>query len=272
MWDFLRENTRKQNGQALLVVVLVMVVSLTVGLSIASKSITNYKTSTEQAESQKALSAAEAGIEQAIKSTTANTISNTISINSSSYKTTIAYSSATGGQSLLLNGGNLITRDQGIDVWLSNYPDYSLPADPSQQIHTLNIYWGQSSTPCENPALEIAVISGPKAAPVLTKYAFDPCLGRSDANHFTSVSKGTGGSSGFSYGEKITPITLGLLARIIPIYANGVIAVSGDQALPSQGKVITSIGSSGTSQRAVTVFQGHPEISSEFFPYNLFSP
>lgn len=264
MLDFFIKSAKKQDGQALLVVVLVMVVSLTVGLSIASKSITNYKTSTEQAESQKALSAAEAGIEQAIK--TQNSITNGHIDLNTGYNTSVKDSS---GQKVSLNGGNLVTRDQGIDVWLSDYPNYANP-----KTLNLTINWGLSPSACENPALEVAVISGTPQAPVLTKYAFDPCPERSTVNHFVSVSNGTGtviDGKTYKYGKSI-PITSGLLARVIPIYTNGIIGVSADQALPSQGKVISSVGLSGTSQRAVTVFQGHPEISSEFFPYNLFSP
>ena len=165
MLYFLIKNAGKQSGQALLVVVLIMVVSLTIGLSVASKSITNYKSSTEQAESQKALSAAEAGIEQAIKTQTST--NGSVDMKLSSFKTTVVDSS---GQNILLNGGNVVSRDQGIDVWLSNYPNYSQPNPP---VGNLTIYWGTSVDPCDDPALEVALIYGTTANPSLTKAAFD---------------------------------------------------------------------------------------------------
>ena len=261
---------KKQSGQVLLVVVLVMVVSLTLGLSIASKSITNFKTSTEEADSQKALQAAEAGIERAVQNQTA--IPTGTFESSSSYTTSV---SDTNLSSIILNGGNPLIRDEGIDLWLSNYPDYSTPATGS--ISSFKIYWGTSSNTCDSltspvPAIEIAVISGTKDSPVLTKYAYDPCDTRRNSNKFWATSgSGTVSDVQFNYSATVS-VTNGLIARIIPLYGNGVIGVSSQTPFPSQGKVIVSTGTSGTSKRVVKVFQGHPAIPGEFFPYNLFSP
>lgn len=266
-------NLRQQQGQVLLVVVLVMVVSLTLGLSVASKSITSFKTSTEEAESQKALHAAEAGIERVIQSQE-QSLQN-ISLEKSSYSTSVA---DTNLSSLLLNAGNPVAKDEGIDLWLANYPDYSQPQTP---ITSFIVYWGAKETACDNPtspepALEIAVISGTKASPVLTKYAYDPCETRRSLNKLWPPNIGTTEVSGISFKYNATvniPAGNGLLTKIIPLYASGVIAVrSSPGTLPSQGKIITSTGISGSSQRSIKVFQGHPETPGEFFPYNLFSP
>jgi len=258
-----------EKGQALLIVVLVMVVALTVGLSIASKTITNLRTSTEEANSQKALSAAEAGIEQALK--TNQIASGTFTDNQTSYQTSVTQVL---GTSFLMNGGNPVLSDNGADLWLSAY------SNDSAQLYTTNLYtgtltikWGSSSDPCTNSALEIVIISGSKLAPSSSRFAFDPCASRAGSNHFTQVGLTKSSVSGkdFFYQAQVA-VSSGLLGRVIPLYFNTPIAVVGSQALPPQGTTITSTGISGTTSRKVNVFQGYPEIPSEYFPYNLFSP
>lgn len=258
----------EEKGQALLIVVLVMVISLTVGLSIASKSITSLRTSTEEANSQKALAAAEAGIEQALKSN--------VPIADGSFANKTTYSTSVTpllGTSFLLNAGNSILQDDGIDIWLSDYsPDSSL-IYRNPWSGDLTITWGTNSNGCSNAALEIAVITGSKASPILTRYSLDPCIARSNVNSFDFAPVVTRSISGKTlYHQKTISVSSGLIARVIPFYANAIIGVVGSPALPSQGSVVTSTGTSGETQRRVNVFQGYPEIPSEYFPYNLFSP
>lgn len=258
-----------EKGQALLIVVLVMVVALTVGLSIASKTITSLRTSTEEANSQKALAAAEAGIEQALK--TNQIASGTFTDTQTSYQTSITQIL---GTSFLVNGGNPVLQDNGADLWLSDYSsDPALLFTTNRYAGTLTIKWGSSADSCTNAALEIVIIWGTKASPVSTRYTFDPCGTRASGNRFTQVGITRSSVSGkdFFYQVQIT-VSSGLLGRIIPLYFNTPMAVVGSVALPSQGSTITSTGTSGTTTRKVNVFQGYPEIPSEFFPYNLFSP
>lgn len=259
------------SGQALLIVVLVMVIGLTVGLSIASKSITSLRSSTDEANSQKALAAAEAGIEQAIKSNAS--IADGSFTNNTTYDTTVT---RVLGTSFLLNAGNPVLADDGISLWLSDYS-----ADPNLIYQNrwsgdLTIAWGYSADGCSNAALEVAIISGTKASPVLTRYAFDPCQVRSSVNRFTFVTSSSSTISGINfYYQRTINISSsfpGLLAKIIPLYSNASMGVTGSTPLPSQGSTITSTGVSGGTQRKVNVFQGYPEIPSEYFPYNLFSP
>lgn len=255
-------------GQALLIVVLVMVVALTVGLSIASKTITSLRTSTEEANSQKALAAAEAGIEQALK--TNQIASGTFTDTQTSYQTSVTQIL---GTSFLMNGGNPVLQDNGSDIWLSNYS-----ADPANLYTnpwsgTLTIKWGTSADACTNAALEVVIISGTKNSPVSNRYAFDPCSSRAGSNRFTQVGLSRSSVSGkdFFYQAQVA-VSSGLLGRIIPLYFNTPLAIVGSVALPPQGSTITSKGTSGTTERKVNVFQGYPEIPSEYFPYNLFSP
>lgn len=265
-----------QKGQTLLIVVLVMVIVVTVGLSIVSKSITSLRTSTEEANSAKALSAAEAGIAQTLQSRATiagNTLPNT------SYNTNIA---AQSGLEVLLNGGNVASKDDGVDLWLVDYnngsPNYSTPWSGT----SFTVYWGSSSDVCNSSplintqaALEIVVVSGPLPG-TIKKFAYDPCSARKSNNNFSSASPGgiVGGKT-FAYSANI-PITSGLIARIIPLYANTIVGVRGATALPSQGSLITSTGSSGTPGNAVirkiNVFQGYPQIPAQYFTHGLFWP
>jgi len=258
-------------GQVLLIVVLVMVISLTVGLSVASKSITSLRTSTEESNSQKALAAAEAGVERAIKSNL-SIAEGSFPSNNTSYETSVT---PVLGASFQLNAGNPILQDDGIDLWLSTYSTNQSQLYGSPWSGTLTIHWGNTGTGCENAAIEIALISGnpDKNNPIMTRYALDPCQARSSSNSFdpVNVSQRTISGKTFYYSYSIN-VTSGLIARIIPFYTNTTMAVTGSTALPSQGSTIVSTGRSGNTERKVTVFQGYPEVPSEYFPYNLFSP
>ena len=260
-------------GQALLIIVLVMVVALTIGLSVASRTITNLRNTQEQASSQKALSAAEAGVEQAIK----NSANVAGSLNTStSYTTTI--SQVLGTSPFLLSGGSKISKNDAIYVWLTAYSTNPANLWQNPWNGNLTIYWGDGSGSCSNPALEVSLISGSKNAPSMGRYGVDPCSNRATNNNFTNVSSSQTTISGVKFYYKTTiAITNGLLLRINPLYNGTFIGVSGDHALPNQGSVITSTGttdtnSSTTTSRKLTVFQGYPEIPAEFFPYTLFQP
>lgn len=276
---------RNQKGQALLIVILVMVVALTVGLSVVSRTIINLRNSSEQESSQKALSAAEAGVETAIKANTVTTqpVTNTLDNNLSnppSYSYTVTQASGVGVISL--NGGNLVNKNEGSYVWLSPYSATGTYAPWAG--NTLKIYWGSPSDVCDTDltvntmaALEIEIVSGPKANPIIQRFAYDPCIGaglRQSGNGFSSPTTGsvTTAAGTFNYLITIPNISSGLLAKVTPIYANTKVGVQGNVGLPSQGNIITSTGTADNAQRKVTVFQSYPELPSELFPYTLFSP
>lgn len=259
---------KSEKGQILLIVVLVMIVSLTVGLSVASRSITNLRTSTEEVNSQKALSAAEAGIEQSILSN-ASIASGAIS-SDTTYKTDVT---EVLGTSFLVKGGNTIAKDEGADIWLSDYSKDSDNLYLNPWSGNLTIYWGDSSDSCANPALEIVIVYGAKSSPKINRYAFDPCFSRTSSNHFTpaSLSGGSVGGKNFLFSTPAISITSGLIAKIIPLYSSGQIGVVGDSALPSQGFIIDATGESGSTVKKINVFQGYPELSAQYFSYGLFS-
>jgi hypothetical protein len=264
-----------QKGQALLIVVLAMVVALTVGLSVASRSIVNLRNSQQDISSQQAISAAEAGIEQTIRngaSIARNNLSDT-----TSYSTTLT--TVEGNSDFLLNGNNKVSKDDATYIWLS---PYSL--NPSSLFQntwpgsSVNIYWGDSSTACNNAALEIVVLSGSKAVPITTKYVYDSCASRLAANHFTSSTLVSHPISNITlYNRASIPVTNGFLIRVTPLYSDAYVGASSSDPvnypLPSQGSIITSTGTTDNNvKRVLNVFQGYPEIPAEFFPFGLFWP
>ena len=270
---FPKKGLRNQKGQALLIIVLVMVVALTVGLSVASRTIINLRNTQEQASSQKALSAAEAGVEQAIK-TQAHISVKTFDSGRVSYSTT---KTDLGNTSLpfLIAGKNQVSKNDAVYVWLSPYTSNFNTVWPTSGTANLTIYWGENSDGCSNAALEIAVITGPKSDPKVTRYANEPCGTRQGTNNFNSVSSSViSPIDGVKLYYKVDiPISNGLLVRVVPLYTNSYIGVSGNN-LPQQGTIYTSTGiaSDNNITRKITVFQGYPEVPAEFFPYILFQP
>lgn len=258
-----------------MIVILIMVVSLTVGLSVASRSIVNLRTSTEEENSQRAFSAAEAGIEKALATGAGITARQGLGNNAFIEGVEIV---ETSGTEFVLNGGNIVEKDNGIDIWLSDYPSYVNKKD----VDDLVIYWGSQNESCTTSppsaaAIELIVLSGTTRSPQSTRYTYDPC---SRENNFSSADTGSYLIRGktFKYrtplsgGNEIGEIEDGLIARVVPLYASTPIGVSSDVSLPLQGKVIQSTGESGGTQRKITYFQGYPQLPVEFFQYILFSP
>lgn len=157
-----------ERGQMLLVVVLTMIVALTVGLSVVSRTITGLKISKQNEESQRAFQAAEAGIERAIQSGNSST---NIPLDNNAKYTTSILSNLTSGADFLLNGGEAVTQDTGVDLWLSDYPTYA-----NQYGGTVTLFWNPDTKTSCSPgngaktaaALEVSVISGSVTSPSST--------------------------------------------------------------------------------------------------------
>jgi len=271
----LLQKKERQEGQTLLIVVLIMVISLTVGLSIASKTITNLRTSTEEVSSAQALSAAEAGIQQSIKSGQSVPAGSGFTSNNTTFSSSVT---SVSGSGFLINGGNVIPQDEGADVWLISHDASGNLIFSPQWNGTLTIYWGNSPVGCDNAALEIVKITGTLASnAVSTRYGYDPCSARTASNNLTFVSSSPVSSSGknFYHTANISGIASGLLVRIIPLYTNTIIAVAKaalDPALPTQGSIITSTGTSSNVVRKISVVANYYSLPSEFFTYGLFVP
>lgn len=255
-----------QDGQILLVVVLATVIALTVGLSAITRTITNTRLSTEEANSQKALSAAEAGIEQLLNDPTAafnkKDLSNQSSFtaNSKPIPTSLPFN---------LNDGNIILKDDGTDIWLTNQADFS----GTPWNGTLNLYWVKNENDdCKSAAIEIIIIEGDRNDPSMRRETADPCSSRN--NNFGGATNGSFNISGviYDYEKDVTITNGGYIARVIPFYQDTYMAVNATSALPIQGYVIESTGTSGDTTRKLRVYRANPRVPIEFFPYNVFLP
>jgi hypothetical protein len=262
-----------QKGQILLIVILAAVVSLTVGLSAVSRTITNTRVSTEEANSQKALSAAEAGVEELVSNQSVRSIDEKDVSGDASFT---ARSNEVSSTDIVLNGGNTVYKDDGVDLWLSTHPNFTPPLWSG----TLRVLWNDDpdSRNCrQDPAIEIIIISGAdRNNPSLIRQAFDPCNARADANGFRGVNRlsdvqRTIGGETFDHGVDLI-VNSGYIARVVPIYADTKIGVRGSSPFPSQGILVESVGTSGTTTRKIRVFKGWERVPIEFFPYNLFLP
>lgn len=287
---------QKQGGQILLIVVLVVIGASTIGLSLASRIITSLRSSTEEAESQKALAAAEAGIERAIQGSVPIALPGETNLNpdgtvNSKYSTTV---DKVDSSSFLINGGNVIPKDEGADVWVVSHDNNNNPIySEAKSLQFLNLYWGSSSEVCGTStapsAVQAIVVSRNKSTGEIKshRYAYDSCSSRISENNFTQADSGSytvNGISGITFGNRTAPqndlaknVNDIVFMRIIPIYKDAVVGVSACNhngnnctALPSQGYVITSTGTSGQANRKLTVFKGYPQAYLHYLSYGLF--
>lgn len=270
----------KSQGQVLLIVVITMIVALTAGLSIASRTITNLKLSKQNQESQRAFQAAQSGIEKFLASGTGGNSA----FNNASFDTSVT---SIDQSERVLNNGISIDQDRGADVWLSQYPDYS-----SKYSGGLTIYWGgKGQTACVSgqgdksiPALEIVILSGVVGLPTFTRYSYDPCnASATRGNGFATPGGGTYTTSAasnipgtvFLYSTTLPAVSNGLIMKVIPIYNSTIIGVkftpSGGSTVPSEGRVITSTGTSGDTKRKVLYYESYPQLPNEIFPYSILS-
>lgn len=294
---------QKSSGQVLLIVVLILIVVLTVGLSIASRSITALRISTQEAASQKALDAAEAGAEQALK-----TKSGTSGVINFGIGTNLTYTTSVNdvsGSQINLNGGNIVPRDDGIDLWLSKYSSDTSQIYTSPVGGTMVVLWGDPSKTnldclttgsSATPAIEISVLYD-RTNPYLKRWVYDNCK---DArkNGFVLPNTSDGSVSlnvdfpstpRVTYLFKSSTVDLkgadgapgtsddALLARITTLYANTIVGAKMTNlggVFPTQGTIVTSTGTAKNedTKRTIQVFQGYPKIPTELFPYTIFSP
>lgn len=270
----------KEKGQILLIVVITMIVALTVGLSIASRTVTELRLSRQNEESQRAFNAAEAGIDRVLQQGGEITLQEELGNNAAFAVSATQY----GGDQILLNNGEEVDQDVGADVWLSNYPDFSSQIASGR----ITVYWGDedqincTETTPVRPALQIVTLQGDIADPQIVKYLYDTCAARTQGtiDGATYGIQTISGLPGYTFTNRInTPITIsdGIIVKVIPLYNSTTVAVvaqdlSGQPiALPSQGSVVESTGTSGETIRRITYYQSYPQMPIELFPYNIIS-
>lgn len=269
-----------EKGQILLIVVITMIVALTVGLTIASRTVTELRLSRQNEESQRAFNAAEAGIDRVLQQGGEITLEEELGNNAEFVVSATSYD----GSQIYLNNGEEVDQDVGADLWLSNYPDYS-----NRRTGNLTIYWGDTTqTSCgedntTRPALEVALLQGESVENLqIKKYLYDTCSSRTSgtldgASTGSYTVPGIPGATFTNRTSSAIDFSNGIIAKVIPLYNSTKVAVvaqtsgGGQLALPSQGSVIESTGTSGETVRKITYFQSYPQLPIEVFPYNIIS-
>lgn len=285
---------KSESGQALVLVLLSLSVVLTLILFILSRSVTDIATSGRQEESVRAFSAAEAGIERSLVVGTGFSSD----IGNASYTTSVT-SFALGGNEISFP--TPVSYGDTVTVWFTSHDaNGNLTCNASPCFYgsnpSINVCWGNTGTSANSsntPAIEFSVYYetpvGSMANVRIGRAAFDPYVGRPDANSFAAPDGGTCTIGGKTYAfhkniylSSIIPAAAlsyqnanGLqLAKIRMLY-NSVpqelgVTVSGDTTLPSQGQVIDSTGRAGDSNRRIVVYQGWGE--SPFASNSIISP
>lgn len=288
---------QNQKGQALLLILLTMAVVLVVVLSVLSRTITDITVTTKEEEALRAFSAAEAGIEKALIA--GDSFSGTAGENASFTATVTDF----GGEGEYVYPEDLFSGET-VTFWFVDHDDDTgeLTCDTGKCFigNQMRICWGQDGTSDNNdqtPAIEISVFydidpSDLTYADVeIARVTADPHTGiRRSSNNFDDVTGRNCSLGGQSFefwkdvdfssaGLDIPYATAGnlLFAKVRFFYnaneAHGVgidVSDSGD-TLPSQGKKIESIGTSGEANRKVEVYQTFGELPP-IFDAVLFSP
>lgn len=291
-----------QKGQLILTLILVMVVVLGIGLAVVQKSLVDVSTSTKVEESSRAFSAAEAGIEKVLQSGIAIPapilLGNEAKIKSVE-KSDIPKEPQAGESQVVLEYPPLI-KEEVAQVWLANLYSPDNPPKPYYTQKSLDVYWGlQNITDDkEKPAIEIKVIEYINGAYTTRPFYLDSngdrasSSGFCDANSnctspsvtssctsFTNITTTYGSNRSFfckSTLSGLSPDLMLLRARILyssksqPFAVAAVGSCGKDCSIPTQAKILTSTGTSGETQRKVSVFR-LDKVVPHYFDYAVFS-
>ncbi len=294
-------NKKRQDGQALLLILLMMSLVLTLVLSSVSRSVTDVEISKNEDNSIRAFDAAQAGIEKAVRvgEITSGTTYNLP--NNATYTPIIGLDTTTANffryPLELMSGESAII--SFVDHKVTTDGDYTITCEvpgscgiPTQ----MRICWGLSGTPSgavTTPALYMEYyynsdtlnprkwenLSDLSSIRIATASA-DPNTGR--GNHFSAPETGGGipcpagegwqFSTRYDVGTGSSPILPSglssgslLFLKITMLYNTNPqpLGLRSAQPLPSQGTVISSTGQSGDVYRKLVLFQGYPEIPFE---------
>lgn len=272
-------NQNMKRGQALIIILLILAVITTIGLSVASRSVTEVSTSITSNESTKALSAAESGVELAL------------STGSGGSDTTIGYVVTVDTQ----NSSEEVTLVDGLKagevgtIFWANHDNNGNFIAPYYKGSKFNICWGKQGTAKNvdtTPAIETTLYYLEGGVYKIARLTFDPNQTRSGVNKFTLNSDYNSAwacpaGQIFAFNQQIKMNAAGgfqigtgnpLFLQVRLFYNDishpiGVKNASGNgtDTFPSQGTVVTSVGTAGGSTKKVQVLQTYGT------PYSIFN-
>lgn len=279
---------KNERGQIILILVLVMTVALAIGISVIQRSLSDISTASKVEQSSRAFSAAEAGIENKLSGGSGN-----ISFTENGENGAVAQ----------VAGGDLIpvvpspgtqqnaleytalAKEEVAHVWLAD-PGANLPncaaSDVCYKQPNLDIYWGNSAT--DQTALELTLVYH-ESGKYNSKKLFLKQPTKSSGNNFEAATC-TGGYSlaGYQCRTQLASLPAGLMlirARFLDNTSPQPFAVQAipcpaaaancrDYSIPPQARILTSTGTSGSTQRSVKLFQ-IDKVVPPYFDYAIFS-
>ena len=284
----------KEDGQALVLVVLVMVISLTVGLAVSSQSLISSKQGILEEYSAKSYAAAEAGAEVALQSLngcsgneciTSTPVSGSVG-SDAAYEYTIA---SLGIEEATNIFEHKLEKDEVVQLNLTN--DGESPVAPLNNVN-VQVYWWCANANCQTAidddsgdattraAIEFTYLTETAGSYEVTlKEAYDSDdTGRIANNNFSAAVGGTtinghtytyyAGSGAYSFQ---TGTETQRLLRIRTWYNGAWVAVVlNGRSFSPQGFEVVSTGNSGTTERIVRVTKTLPYLPA-IFDYVLFS-
>lgn len=274
----------KNQGQAILTIIMLMVVALTIGFAIAGQTVTDIDMSRLSEESGRAFSAAEAGLEEALSSSmglgTGNFENASFNYKKEEIDTDEFY------YPLLLKGS------ETAQIWLTEGEEPNFTNSYSGT--AIKVGWGKLNNNWQNdegtPALKVLVLYFDGSDYKLGKFFLDPKTDRENNFCFPNGQNCQGVSNFKTTGELIGGKTFqfsadldlssftGGIKKLIFLRANlfyntdgqyfGVKAIGA--SLPKQGTMIESTGRAGVTVRKVILYDLGPK-SPPFLDYALFS-
>ena len=286
--------SKSVSGQALLLVLLGMAVVLTIVLSILSRSVTDIAVTSREEEALRAFSAAEAGFERAL---IAQTDIPSTQLGEASFSANVTDFAS--GVTEYSYPTAMVSGESGVLWFVAHDENGNLICDsgaglPCYTGNQMDVCWGKSGTAADQattPAVEVAVYyantPGDYSTVRVARDTADPNTARTASNNFASPDSGTCSVAGetYQFHKVIRYNDLGIIgavrnsenglqfARIRMLYNSDTpqpFAVDMDGAIPSQGKKVESIGTSGEATRRLEVYQTFSELPP-IFDSSIFS-
>lgn len=262
---FLRK--KNERGQAVLIVLLSLSVVLIIILYILSRSITDISLSSKDEDSLRAFSAAEAGVERAL--VIGASIPST-AINDATFNANV--SSFARGTSSVVFPIALKSGENATFWFIGHNADGTLGCTQEACFtgSQARFCWGDDNT-TDNPAIEVTVYYKVGNEYRVSRKMFDPSGGRTQ-NNSTPTTNCTVNGERFEYGgvysfsglTNLQFATAKILYNTTTAHKIAIDVSGSGSTLPSQGAKVNSNGSFGDSNRAIEVYQLHPEIPSIF--------
>lgn len=291
----------KQNGQALMIVLLAVAAVAAVALTVSSRSSTEVSITTDVEDSQRAFSAAEAGVEQILFEGTSGTVGDTFVNSGSTYTATTEYIPPAATQTQFVYPFQ-VSAGESATLWLmghdstTNEPTCSGGSTSSTagDVETcftgssVNVCWGTLNSGVRS-AVEVSVYYRTPAGSRVKRVVFDPDSTRRASNSFsapTSTNEGSGtctvegtnypymGTVNFSsMGISFSQLNTLRMLRVRSLYNTTPtnIGFISDTRLPIQGIKIDSRGTAGAATRRLNAFSLFPAIP-DMFDAALYSP